>query len=340
MTAIVHTLGDSTLDNLYWTLLKDRSTAEAQSVEGQLQAKGYQVESHAYDGFTTQSVLEGDRIGWVLPHDHHAYVWYMNKKNPSGNSSVHPLQELQESIQKAPDAHHYVVLSVGGNDFRANLANPLALLQEIPQIQERYLQIVEKLKGLEGRNIHPILMLQYKTDAQNDPYWVYTVTGLLGTIAVIAHLACFALMTAPLWALAGSISGVTAAILTAIGAVGLYFSHSAVSLSVTKNVLLGTRPSIAMLGGMMERFYRPILAEADKAGIPILDLPNTFNPYQPLYDHGIEPSAEGAALIAEGIDAIIQRHLFTGKSCFYAKKEGAKEYLATAYDNPADWAVR
>lgn len=54
----VHTLGDSTLDNVYWMLDSDGKNiqeAKAQSVEGQLKAKlsdagdrTYKVVSHAY----------------------------------------------------------------------------------------------------------------------------------------------------------------------------------------------------------------------------------------------------------------------------------------------------
>jgi hypothetical protein len=40
--------------------------------------------------------------------------------------------------------------------------------------------------------------------------------------------------------------------------------------------------------------------------LPILDLPNSFNPYDDkLYISGIEPSEKGGALIAKGLSYII-----------------------------------
>ena len=77
---------------------------------------------------------------------------------------VKPLEKLQEQIQKNSKAYHYVVLSVGGNDFRENLLNPIKLIKEIPSIQKRYLKIVKTIKNLNGRDIKPILMFQYRTD--------------------------------------------------------------------------------------------------------------------------------------------------------------------------------
>src|SRR5579872_2497985 len=105
----VHTLGDSTLDNLYWMLGKangDVQKAKSNSVEGSLQkcidaakADNYEVVSHAYDGFTTKSVLNGDRIGAVLPRSGQK-VAYMTDKAPdetlqNGIYQVKPLEKLK-----------------------------------------------------------------------------------------------------------------------------------------------------------------------------------------------------------------------------------------------------
>src|SRR5476651_1940692 len=69
----VDTVGDSTLENRYWHMNgtgTNLGEAIQKSVEGQLQNQlvyEYEVVSHAYDGFTTQDVLEGGTIWAVFP---------------------------------------------------------------------------------------------------------------------------------------------------------------------------------------------------------------------------------------------------------------------------------
>jgi len=324
----VHTLGDSTIDNLFWMLqTKNLNEAKQCSVEGQLRQKGHNVVSHAYDGFTTHSVLGTDRISYVLPRCP-AKREYVKEKAPTGRLSVSPLENLKQKISETPDATHYVVISVGGNDFRVNLLNPFRLIGDIPQIQKRHQEIVDRVQSLGGRNIKPILMLQYRIDANNDrPYFIYTIFGILGAVAVAVHLTCIAtLVGAPYLFLAGKISIEAAGLFASLGALGLYGSQKIVPLSVTKNVLLWNKFSISMLNGMLERFYQPLLKKAKEENIPILDLSNTFNPYKPLYMSGIEPNEAGGKLIAEGIDHIIRHHDFSGPSKLYAKKDGDAIY--------------
>ena len=93
---------------------------------------------------------------------------------------------------------------------------------------------------------------------------------------------------------------------------------------------------MSLLGAMIGRFYQPILAQARQDGIPILDLSNVFNPYQGLYESGIEPNEHGSELIAEGIAHIVQNHDFDdGESQIYAKfGEG---YTGSA--NTTSWRV-
>ncbi len=338
MTGYIHTLADSTLDNLYWMLLNaNKQAAKKNSVEGQLRQKGHTVISHAYDGFTTQSVLGQDHIGAVLPSGA-AKDAYMKEKATHGHL-VSPLKDLQKKISEKPNATHYVAISVGGNDFRVNLHNRWRLIRDIPQIQKRYLQIVEKVKNLQGRDIRPLLIFQYRTDANQDPYLIYSVLGILGTVAVVTHLTCFALLTAPIWILAGKVSALTGGLITLAGAVGLYGSKKIVPLSVTKNVLLGRKISMSMLGGMLESFYRPILKLAKKERIPILDLSNTFNPYKNLYTCGIEPNEAGGKLIADGIDHIVSKHDFSGESVLYSKKDEKSGFMGKANRNASDWQV-
>ncbi len=365
----VHTLGDSTLDNLFWMLddakveklyrslsSEDRwesfvdqadplvQEAKQRSVEGKLREEGHQVFSHAYDGFTTESVLGSDRIGAVLG-DGPTSELYNDAKYPPGTSSgrwesvsVSPLEELEKKVSEHPDATHYIALSVGGNDFRVNLGNPWRLIRDITQVQQRYLQIVDKIKKLPG-NIKPLLIFQYRTDAKNDPYYIYTLFKILGTVAVVTHIASFALLTAPVWILAGKVSALTGGILTVVGAIVLYGSKKVAPLSVTKNILLGKGISMSMFGGMLESFYRPIINHAKAKQIPILDLPSTFNPHKRLYTCGIEPNEEGGALIAEGIDHIVRNHDFSEGSVLYSKADGKASYSGVANQGSSAWKV-
>src|SRR3569832_1848694 len=91
---IVHTLGDSTLDNLFWLIDKNGTNleeAKKASVEGQLQTlSGYEVISHAYDGFTAKSILDGDTVGKVLPSNGNAKKAYLNAKGAGGAAGGAP----------------------------------------------------------------------------------------------------------------------------------------------------------------------------------------------------------------------------------------------------------
>ncbi len=337
MAVHVHTLGDSTLDNLYWRLGETPSlpVAKSTSVEGRLKSvlgRGFEVISHAFDGFTTKSILNGSDIGDVLPRDRVAFPAYITEKAPK-QRFIKPLEELQKEVSKDSNAYHYVVLSVAGNDFRENLLNPIRFVKDISSIQKRYLQIVEKIKNLKGRNIRPILMLQYPTDAKNDLYRIYTVLKIIGVAALIMQIGCFALFTAPIWVTTPSICG----LVSAVGAVGLFLlNERLLPLSALKNILTGKKISMLCLGTLLQSFYRPILQQAKKDKIPILDLPNTFNPYKDLYDHGIEPGEQGTELIAEGIAHIVKNHDYSTESKLYSKK--GSEYKA-ATNQPSNWKV-
>lgn len=336
----VHFIGDSTLDNGCWTEKKN----SVEDVLQKLVGGDYQVNNLAYDGFTTQAVLSGSVIGEVLPNKNEkAYKTYIKEKTKEvgGKTKVCPLEELKKKITQLPNTPHYVVLSVGGNDFRENLLNPLSLLQQVPQVQERYLQILTEIQNMQGKKIYPILMLQYRTDANHDPYRVYSILGMIGGIAVAVHLFCIALLvvTIPIWMIAGKISAVVGGFIFLSGAVGLYMSQKVIPLSVTKDVLLGKKIGMVVLGALMQTFYRPILERARKDGIPILDLANTFNPHQGLYTCGIEPNEKGSRLIAEGIQHILQKHEFeTKESILYSKSSTNPTYVGKK-NIPSAWKV-
>ena len=96
---------------------------------------------------------------------------------------------------------------------------------------------------------------------------------------------------------------------------------------------------MSMIGGMLESFYQPILNQAKKDRIPILDLPNTFNPFENLYTCGIEPNEEGGALIADGIDHIVTEHDFSKESILYAKPNGASKFVGIKNQKPSNWQI-
>jgi hypothetical protein len=344
MVKSIHTLGDSTLDNLFWMFQGSHlnvEKAKKSSVEGALQERvksdDFEVISHAYDGFTTRSVLEGDTIGAVLPARPEKNL-YMKVKASQG-TFVRPLDDLKKRVSKSPDSPHYVVISVGGNDFRANLLNPCRFVKDIPKIQKRYMQIVDQVKGLQGRDIRPILMLQYRTDANNDPYCIYPLLKVIGIVVVAVHVVFIALLTAPIWIVAGQISLLVGGILFLSAAAGLLISRKVAPLSITKDILSGKKISMVVMGALLHSFYKPILEKAKKERIPVLDLPNTFNPYEKLYESGIEPGKEGSKLIAEGIHHIVKSHDFTGESFLYSKPGRIPHYTRSPNTNPSSWHV-
>ncbi len=303
----IHTVGDSTLDNLFWVLSHklDVKKAKSDSVEGQLEKlcnsnskTKYKVISHAYDGFTTKSVLTSDEIGRVLPKNGQIKATYLREKQKEC-SVVAPLVELKRSIENAPDAEHFVVLSVGGNDFRENLTNPLKLLWDISSIQKRYIQIVQEIQSIQSRKCHLILMLQYKTDKNNDPYRIYPLMKVLGVFARCVQATSLAALFA--CTMLTRISWVTTALFGAFGALGLYASST---ISPLNRIL--THDSEQTFDQLAQFFYKPILAHAKEHKIPVLDLRRIFDPKKPLYTCGIEPNVEGGRLIAEGLTHIIK----------------------------------
>ena len=334
----IHTLGDSTLDNLFWGIphTLDAQKAKSDSVEGQLQTlcntdatRHYEVISHAYDGFTTKSVLKGDIIGRVLPNDNQIKTTYLREKVQDGQSFVRPLDELKKSIEGKPHSEHYVVLSVGGNDFRENLSNPLKLLWDIASIQKRYVQIVQEIQSIPYRDVRPILMLQYKTDKNYDPDKIYPLMQGLGIFARCVQCAAFAtLFAVSTFTVLGKISLVSAVIFSALSALGLYVTNKVSPITRVIDLFRGKIDPVETFDRLAEAFYKPILAYAKEHKIPVLDLTHTFDPTKPLYKYGIEPNVEGGKLIAEGIHHIIMNHKFSSPSRVYAKPPGSGSYVA------------
>ena len=212
-------------------------------------------------------------------------------------------------------------------------------MKDIHAIQQRYINIVNIIKTLGDRDIKPILMFQYRTDAVNDAYSIYTVLKVIAVAALIVQIGSFAALTAPIWVTSGAISMLAAGIIFTLGAMGLYLSTNLLPVSTLVDVLRGRNIGLLCIGALLKKFYRPILEKAKKDNLPILDLSNTFNPNDTsLYDHGIEPGKAGGALIAEGIHHIVANHDFTKESKLYSKSDGEDSYKAK--DNiPKEWYV-
>ena len=77
------------------------------------------------------------------------------------------------------------------------------------------------------------------------------------------------------------------------------------------------------MSGLMTMMYNPIIAKAKEAGLPIIDLSNTFDPTNDeLYRSQIEPSAIGGGVIAKLIAHVALHHDFTGPSHIYSASDG------------------
>jgi hypothetical protein len=302
----VHFLGDSTLDNVFWTGLKKPNIeqAKADSIEGQLQKRlgnEYEVLNHAYDGFTTKNVLDQGTIGEVLfgyPFSD-KFKAYAAIRDPQNKQIIQPLHELKNSIQANLSSKHFVVISVGGNDFRECLDNPAKLLTILPDVQKRYLEIVEKVQNL-GPNVQSILMFQYPTSMENGGYNIYPKLGALGTMAAAINLISIGtIATIGYFFLRETISALFAATIGTLALALLATSLYLIPFKATIGILKGQHPGITVMGALMEQLYRPIIDYAQKHNLCMIDLPNTFNPFHTyLYISEIEPSKEGGAVIA------------------------------------------
>ena len=88
----------------------------------------------------------------------------------------------------------------------------------------------------------------------------------------------------------------------------LYAITRVAPLKITLGILKFQKPGITMLGALMEKFYQPMLQRAKKDKLPILDLPNSFNPLARIYIAVIEPNGEGCGMIGSGLANIIRNH--------------------------------
>ena len=343
-------VGDSGLDNIIWEFPLEeqedwKESSEriaygmAESIEGRLRKKGdsgvpkYEVVNLAYDGFTTESVLRGAKVGGVL-RSHPALNDYLKAKKVDRMKIVYPLQELKKAVEAKPDATHYVVISVGGNDFRGLILALKGLFLGISEVQKRYLEIVKTVSNLKGR-VFPIIITQYRPEINFRV--MYTKSSSVSIYSILNKVARVAnLIPKVLW------------------------KNSPITEEISTLIAAGKDVSIPFLGALMEQFYLPILEYAKENKIPVLDMSNTFDPTYDqklekeqsskglefsdldfkklLYNNWIEPGYFGTTQIVDGIDQIIRNHNFGGKSKIYSKKLSDESYSST--DNePAEWRV-
>lgn len=315
---VVSTLGDSTLDTIYWQKqANDCVELQLRDLLNRNSSQPYEVISHAYDGFTTESVLNGDVVGRVLPRGYTLQSYLTHKKIAINDLKhrVEPLRDVKASVEAQPTKNHFVVLSVGGNDFRERLANPFSMVSAIGTVQKNYLEILNRLEQIKG--VKPIIMTQYLVDANNDCYGVYLAMKVLGCAGLALQGLTTLGLAVTLRRLIVRKPATATGVVLALSMIGGWLSTKILPFKATFGILRGQKIGMTVLGCFIEKFYRPILEKAVEKQIPILDLTNSFNPYESLYVSQIEPNAEGGQRIAKGIARIVQKHDFTGKSRLY-----------------------
>eukprot|EP01065_Artemidia_motanka_P002871 TRINITY_DN11367_c0_g1_i2.p1 TRINITY_DN11367_c0_g1~~TRINITY_DN11367_c0_g1_i2.p1 ORF type:complete len:271 (+),score=50.75 TRINITY_DN11367_c0_g1_i2:209-1021(+) len=97
---------------------------------------------------------------------------------------------------------------------------------------------------------------------------------------------------------------------------------------------------MAVMNGLMEAVYPAILALARRKGLPVIDLPRSFDPHdEDLYDHQIEPAAKGSDVIAGLVAHTLQHHQWGGPSMFYFRAPGSDKVTAEENREGEKWRV-
>lgn len=307
----VHLVGDSTLDNLFW-LSNDKGKQPGEvCIEGKLKVAlgdSYTVVNHAWDGFTTDDVLQGGNVGVVLGNRTDVYN-YALARGKQYFEVVHPLETLEKSIREETKAKHYVVISVGGNDFRTKLSQPWALLSEDSAAQERYFQILDRVQGMGDKNVVPILMFQYRTDLQDKFYQIYEIFKGLGLfVAALNTIAIGVIGYAGYRWLTGKISRTVGLCTIFLGALFLYLSHRQLNLRFMID-MTQKHIALAVFENLLNRFYAPMMERAERDNLSIIYSDETLDPYNPFhYIQDIEPSEAGGEIIAGAITNAVKGH--------------------------------
>lgn len=349
--AFVHTLGGRTLDNAYFW--PDRSLFIERILQSELKQlqSDHKVVSHAFTHFTTQSILQGDIIGVgnIVGNEHHErrmgkYMRYKNIASDAPFLRIEPLASLKRAVLENSSKAHFVVFSALDEDIllqhttkgnKVDRISSLRLLYDISAIQRRHLEILRQLMELKGQGVKPILMTQFRWDPHHS-FEIYPMIKIIGLIGLALQAVSAASLAFSVIALVTRKRDLVTAALWAFAASTYYGSTFMLNFRATKGILKGQSIKIATLGYLFERIYSPILAQAKKEGIPILDLTNSLNPCG-------DPSSSlsysennpcnnryifmdhlyyfGAQLIAEGICHIIKNHDFSQPVSFIYSKE-------------------
>lgn len=292
-------LGDSTLDNDHWVTTKKGTVTEQLRLKLSDQAF---VLNLAMDGFKTADVLKGAKKDIGVSDSKHTDEFF------------NPLLELMEIAEYEQPTD--IVLSVGGNDVRECLSElifspPESRIDELnallKTLQDNTLQIIDELKKA-CPNSNIIITLLYTPYIKSDIYFIYYLMQQFAENKALKK--------------------------DCLTYLDIFFYKC---FGRSQNV---EDQSIIQLYKIMEAAYSPIIEYAKTLKIPILDLASTFDyTDENLYTAQIEPSGEGAALMAELLSHIITHHDFEHDSMIYSKP-GCTEGPIIATKNTQSWKPR
>lgn len=206
-------LGDSTIDNKVWvapglpgnflaTLLgikREDSKSRIRraqtgwfkpelSVVEHLTAKlpNFEIKDYSNDGFTTKDVLNGA---------HRDKVFGEGKFAMFPHEELHPIEAAEEDIKDSD----YVLLSIGGNNFREFLQRALikdgekrkAYIKEnynkvFTDLKKEYIEIVNRIRKI-NPNATLVLMTQYYPSFKQNKYNIYKFMSELGQVMGIGE---------------------------------------------------------------------------------------------------------------------------------------------------------
>lgn len=200
-------IGDSTLDNRIWvdglfaTFIKSRLGIDRDSADERVSKyqnsffkpalsvienlkmilPDYKIHDYTNDGFTTTDVLKGNARDKVFGTGNFL---------PFPDTFFEPLKEAEKDIKKS----QYVIVSVGGNNFREFLQSVQQIPAEFRNISiksgfegvfqtllKEYVEIVQKIRAM-NPDAKIILMTQYYPSALQNNYKIYEFMHELGKI--------------------------------------------------------------------------------------------------------------------------------------------------------------
>lgn len=285
-------IGDSTLDSEHWD--PDLTASVPEQLKSVLTDRDIVI-NLAMDGYTTEDVLSG------------AYKDKAFRQHPEGFTShdpvdsrhtcemFYPLKELEKIAKEGEPTH--IFLSVGGNDFRESIVKiiftqPEERINELRRIikkaNDNAKEIIERLKKICPKS-NIAIMLQYTPNISPDVYYIYF---LMQQIAERKKIDKDSLGTKFDF---------------------LVYKIFGQSISIQD-------AAVKQLHDLMVLAFENVISEARKMNIPVLDMATSFDhTNKDLYVKQIEPSRQGAALIAEMMVHVMAAHDFSGQSAIYVK---------------------